>query len=91
MPKQESVLNTLAADQSLQRLHEAARQSGFECVTSTWRGWHERYQFRCAQDHAWTLLASSVVFYPSVCQQCVREQRLAQLQQAAGSSGQDGG
>ncbi|MFM0325129.1 hypothetical protein [Caballeronia glebae] len=44
----------------LERLHEAARGRGGECLASEYTGSRDRYRFRCAAGHEWTQEAGRV-------------------------------
>lgn len=78
---------TTAAEQACQRLHDAAQRAGLHCVATTWSGWHVPYTFVCGKGHRFTRFASNIVFHSVRCPECVNQERLARLQQAAQDKG----
>lgn len=47
-------------EQTLERLHEASRTAGGECLSKRYRGKVARYRFRCAASHRFEASAVSV-------------------------------
>ncbi len=74
-------------ERALQRLHGAARQAGLQCLENIWHGWEARYTLLCEQGHQFTRVGSSIVFQSTICQECLRLERLVRLQQAAQAKG----
>src|SRR5690242_10193460 len=72
---------------ALQRVHQATRQAGFQCLTNTWCGWQARYELICEKGHQFTRVGSGIVFHSAVCQECRNQERLARLEQAAQARG----
>ena len=71
----------------LQRLHEAARQAGLECLDSEWRNIKTRYRFRCAQGHEYLCFPDSVLDHGNTCPECRDSRRLAHIHAAAAQFG----
>jgi hypothetical protein len=75
------------SDNQLQRLHDAANNAGFQCLSIAWKGWHDSYEFRCDNGHSLTRTASAMVAKGAVCEECRVQKRLESLQQAAEKNG----
>jgi hypothetical protein len=72
---------------SFERLREAARNAGFECLSKVWCGWQESYSFRCAQGHQCKRSATMVVFHALTCRECLDNQQLVHLQEVVHARG----
>ncbi|WP_235012137.1 zinc-ribbon domain-containing protein [Caballeronia catudaia] len=53
----------------LERLHDAARKHGGECLSSEYTNQRAKYQFRCAAGHEWTQTANAI-WQGSWCARC---------------------
>lgn len=75
------------AEERLQRLREAARQLGLECLDTEWRGVNARYRLRCAQGHEYQRKPNAILTYGRGCPECRNHARLARLQAIAEQHG----
>ena len=73
--------------EALQRLREAARQLGIECLDTEWLGVNAHYRLRCAQGHEYQRKPNAILTYGRGCPECRNHARLARLQAIAEQHG----
>lgn len=72
----------------LETVRQRIVPSGSTLLSKQWGGWHVHYRFRCAQGHEWTRTAASVVYQSRLaCPDCLNNERLARIKDAAKAHG----
>ncbi len=71
---------------SLSDLRSLAQSHGGRCLARTYRGYYEKYRFRCAKGHEWAATAETVVLLKHWCELCTLGKfSLEELKRAAAS------
>lgn len=74
--------------QWLERLRQAARETGATLLDSHWLGWNGKYTFACSHGHTWTRCGTNFIHHGrALCPVCKGMDRLSALHQAAQKAG----
>jgi hypothetical protein len=79
----------LTCRDGLERLHDAARKHGGECLSSEYTNQRAKYRFRCAAGHEWTQTANAILqgSWCASCAHLAQRTSIETLQEIAESRG----